>query len=180
MSERETVIIELKNQMVQLILAPFDTDVDLDDMLKIQDHNVYGELTTISRLLNKVGNLKAEQQEILSQAKLDFDIFYSQMLEEKRKELTFTETSTGKVNKPTVSEIEASIIRTPQYKVKKTKIFEVQKNMDYIESFYESVKNKSFIIMKLSDKTKPDDFEKEIVEGSVNGVMIKFSKKSIK
>lgn len=177
--KNEVVTIELLNKIVKLILTPFDTDVNIDDMLKIQDHNIYGELVTISRLVNKVGNLKAEQEEVLSQAKLDFDIFYAEMLEKKKKELTFTDAG-GKINKPTVSEIEAAIMMTPQYKVKKLNIFKVQKNMEFIESLNDAVKNKSFVIMKLSDKTKPDDFEKEIVEGSVNGVMIKLSKKVIK
>lgn len=175
----ELITIELPNKMVQIILAPFDTDVNIDDMLEVQQHNIYGELITISRLLNKVGNLKAEITEVLSEAKLDFDIFYSQMLEEQKKELTSIDATSGKINKPTVSEIEAAIIRTPKYKVKKQNIFKIQKNVDYIESFHESVKNKSFVIMKISDKLRPEEFEKEIVEGSVNGCIVKFLKKSI-
>jgi hypothetical protein len=174
----EVVAIELSNKVVRLILTPFDTDVDIEDMLKVQPHNMYGEMVTISRLLNRVGNLKAEMNEILRESNLDFDIFHAQMLEEQRKKLTFTGAD-NKVKSPTVGEVDSAVIRLPQYKVKKQNIFKIQKNMEYIDSLYEAVKNKSFIVMKLSDKWKPDDFEKEIVEGSVNSCTIKFSKKSI-
>lgn len=178
MNKPEVVVIELKDKLIKLILTPFDTDVNIENLLEIQPHNMYGELITISRLLNKVGNLKAEMNEVLRESNLDFDIFYAQQQEEKRKELTFTKPD-GKVNNPTVSEVESAVVRTPGYKVKKQNIFKIQKNMEYIDSLYESVKNKSFVVMKLSDKWKPEDFEKEIVEGSVNSIMIKFSKKTI-
>lgn len=171
--KREIISLELPTKIIQLILTPFDTDVDIEDLLRVQEHNIYGELITISRLMNKVGNLKAEMDEILSTAKLDFDIFYAQMQEKKKNELMA-------VGKATVADIESAIIRTPEYKVKKLHIFKVQKNLDYIASLVESVKNKSFIVMKISDKLKPEEFEKEIVEGSVNGVMVKIAKKLIK
>jgi len=178
-SKGEVVTVELSDKIVRLVLQPFDTDVDIEELLEIQPHNMYGELVTISRLLNKVGNLKAEIGEILREANLDFDIFYAQTHEEKRKELTFTKAD-GKVSSPTVAEVDSAIIRTPGYKAKKLQIFKLQKNAEYIDSLYESVKNKSFVVMKLSDKWKPEDFEKEIVEGSVNGVIIKFQNKLIK
>lgn len=181
--KEEIIIIELPKKIVRLHLTPFDTDVNVEELLEVQHHNLYGELITISRLWNKIGNLRAEMNELLSETKLDFDIFYAQKQEEVRKELTFTRPpdtkGMQKVEKPTIGEVESAIIRTPEYKIKKRQVFTVQKNFEYIDSLHEAVKNKSFVIMKMSDKLKPDDFEKEIVEGSVNGVMITFAKKSI-
>lgn len=177
MLDPERISLELPGKMLTLILIPFDTDIDIESLLEVQHHNIYGELATISRLMNRVGNLKAEMNQVLAETKLDFDIFYAQMHEEKKKELTFTTGTTTKY--PTVDQLEAAIVRSPEYKVKKQYVFKIQKNLEYVDSLYESVKNKSFAIMKITDKLHPDEFEKNLVEGVVNGMMIKLSKKSI-
>lgn len=181
--EKEQFSIELKNKIVILSITPFDTDIDVDLVTSIHYHNIMGEILTCSALLNRVGNLLAEIDELVSDSKLDFDLFKAQMEEEKRKELTFDSTDSKgniKVNKPTVSEIDSAIIRSPKYKVKKKNMFRLQKERDYINSLYWAVKDKAEKVQKLTEKIRPEDFEKEIVEESVNGIMIKLIDKAIK
>jgi hypothetical protein len=182
-SEKETYTIELGSKIVLLTLTPFNSDVDVDELTKIQYHNIIGELLTSSTQLNRIGNLLAEMEEMLSMAKLDFDIFQAQMAEQKRKELTFSETDDKgkvKVNKPTIPELESSIIRTPEYKVKKTRLFRLQKERDYVNSLYWSLKSKDDKIVKLTEKLKPEEFENDIIEGEINGILIKVAKKAIR
>jgi hypothetical protein len=121
--------------------------------------------------------------EILSDAKLDFEIFKAQMAEKKRSELTFDTTDAKgniKTNKPTLDEVEYAIIRSPEYKVKKKNIFRLQKEHDYVNSLYWAMKDKCDKVQKLTDKLRPEDFEKEIVEGEINGIMIRVKNKAIK
>src|SRR5258708_1384396 len=87
--EKEKTTIELKNRIVVLSLTPFDTDVNQDEFTTIHYHNLIGEILTISVALNRAGNLLAEMTEILSEAKLDMEIYEAQLNEEKRKELEF-------------------------------------------------------------------------------------------
>lgn len=181
--EKEKFTIELETKVVVLSLTPFDADLDIDELTKIHYHNIVGEVLTCSVLLNRVGNLLAEVNANLSESKLDFDIFLAQMQEEKRKTLTFEETDAKgnvKTNKPTVAEVENSVIRTPQYKVKKKNIIRLQKEVDYVNSLYWAVKDKCEKVNKLSDKLRPEEFENEVVEESINSVYLKLTSKVVK
>ena len=182
---QETYIVELGSErMVSLSITPFDTDVDMDDITRIHYDNIVGEILTTSVLLNRVGVLLAEMEEIVARTKLDFDLFYARESETQRRILTstdYTEQQTvKKVNKPTVSEVESAIILSPNYAVKKRHLFKVQKERDYINSLYWAVKDKSDKIQKMTEKLKPEDFEHEILEGTINGVLVKLHNKTIK
>jgi len=182
-SNQDTYSIEIGSKVVLLSITNFDTDIDVDEITKIQHHNIIGEVLTCSTLLNRVGNLLAEMVEVLSESKLDFEIFKAQMAEKKRKELTFEfvdEKGKPKINKPTLDEVEYAIIATPEYKIKKKNMFRIQKEHDYINSLYWAMKDKCDKIQKLTDKLRPEDFEKEIVEGEINGILIKVKDKAIK
>lgn len=181
--EKEKITIELKDRIVVLSLTPFDSDVDMDSFTQIQHHNIYAEIITISVALNRLGNMLSEVDELLSEAKLDFDIFYAKMIEKKRKELTFTiEGPKGgtKIDKPTKDEVENAVVVTQDYKVKKLHLFKLQKNRDMINAWYWAMQSKSEKLNKLSEKLQPAEFEKDILEGKINGVMLKKVAKAIK
>lgn len=181
--EENRVYIELPNSMVELTLGQFDTDIDTDELCQIHYHNLMGEILTSSLLLNRIGNTKAEFENLLAESKLDFDIQSAHIKEKKRKELTFeTLDSKGqpKISKPTVDEVENAYLMSIEYKVMKQKIFKSQKNLAYIDSLYWSIKSKDEKIIKLSEKLRPEEFEKDLVEERINGVMIKLKPKSIK
>ena len=181
--DESRVYLELPNCMIELILGEFDTDIDTDDLCLIHHHNVSGEILTSSILLNRVGNKKAEFENILSETKLRFEIQSAHIKEKKRKELTFESLDSKgmpKISKPTVDEVENAYVMSPDYKVMKQEIFKAQKNLAYIDSLYWSVKDKCDKVQKLFDKQKPEDFEKELIEERINGVMIKLKGKSIK
>lgn len=181
--EDNRIFMELPNSMVQLTLGEFDTDIDTDELTQIHFHNIMGEILTSSLLMNRIGNTKAEFENLLSETKLDFDIQSAHIKEKKRKELTLdTLDSKGqpKISKPTVDEVENAYLMSPDYKVMKQKVFKAQKNLAYIDSLYWAIKDKCDKIQKLSEKLRPEEFEKDLVEERINGVMIKLQGKSIK
>ncbi len=184
MLDKETIIIELPSKVVKLTLTPFSTDIDTDELTKIQYHNIIGEILTCSTLLNRIGNLQAEMENILSEHKLDFDIFQAGLEKSIRQKLTFTgdpnKKGETKTEKPTIGEVETEVKLTPAYKAKKSHLFTIQKNLSYITSLYWSISDKCKKINTLTEKLKPEEFEKDIVEGSINGIMISLHKKAIK
>lgn len=172
--EQESLVIELRDKMVVLKALPFDTDIDIDEILKIDHHNYLGEILTFPVLLNRIANLKAEQQNIVSEAKNDVEIFEAQLTEEKRKSIT----AVG--GKGTVSEVEAAMKTDARYRIKKNDFFAKQKNLDYLDSLYWAAQSKMNLLNKISDKIRPEEFSNELLTDVVNGVMIKASKKAIK
>jgi len=176
---KEKIAIELRNKTVVLTIEPFDSDIDVDEMVKIHYHNIMGELLTCSVLLNRVGIMLADVSEILAETKLDFDIFSAQVNEEQRKNLEFANEK-GVIKKPTIDEITSAIVRLPQYKIKKLNLIKVQKNHDVINSWYWAVKDKSEKLNKMTDKLRPEDFERDLLEEKINGVMLKNFEKAIK
>jgi hypothetical protein len=105
------------------------------------------------------------------------------MNEEQRKKLQFEVADAKgnvKVNKPTQDEVESAIIRLPQYKVKKLNLIKTQKNRDIINSWYWAVQSKSEKLNKLTEKLRPEDLEKELLDETINGVMLRSVSKTIK
>lgn len=170
----EDIIIELKEKMVVLKILPFDTDIDVDEILKIDYHNIVGEILTFTVLFNRIANLKAEQDNIVSVSKMDLEAFEAQLYSEHRKNIS----ALG--DKPTEDRIKAAIANDPRYKIKKTAHFETVKNASYLDSLYWSAQNKSSLLRSLSDKLRPEEFVGELLTDNINGVMIKASKKALK
>lgn len=172
--EREALTIELKNKMIVLRTLPFDTDIDVDEVLKIDYHNLVGEILTFPVLLNRIANLKAEMQNLVNEGEVDVRVFEAQLTEEKRKDIT------NKGGKGTVGEIEAAVRLDSRYRLKKNDFYSKQKNLDYLDSLYWAAQSKMTLLNKISDKIRPEEFEQELLEDVVNGVMIKATKKAIK
>lgn len=171
--EQEPLVIELKDKMVVLKTLPFDTDIDVDEILKIDHSNYLGEILTFPVLLNRVANLKAEMQNIVSEGKSDVEIFEAQLTEEKRKKIL----SEG--GKATVSEVDSAVKTDARYRIKKNDYFAKVKNLEYLDSLYWACQSKMTVLQKVSEKIRPEEFESELLSNVINGVYIKASKKVI-
>lgn len=169
----EDIVIELKHKMVVLKIMPFDTDIDVDDILRIDHSNILGEILTWNVLFNRIANLRAEMENIVSHSKFDLEVFEAQLFNEKRKQLL------NDGEKATEAAIDAAIKSDVRYTTKKKLHFDKVKNFNHLDSLYWSGQNKAGLLRSLSDKLKPEEFEGEILSSSINGVMIKASKKAI-
>lgn len=169
------------DEIITLRLRSFgDEEVDVEDLLRIQYDNLVGEQLTFPVILNRIGLLKAEQERIVATNKMDFEILKAQMYEEKKKLLSNPIPGETKVNKPTIGDIENAVLIDRRYRVRHEVYIKEQKHLTYIESIYFAAKDKAQKLNILFNKLIPQDFEKEIMEGSVNGVEIKRHEKLIK
>lgn len=179
--ELEKITIPLASKQAVLILTQYDT-IDSDDITSIQHHNIMGEILTCSTVLNRIGNLRADAESIYSELKLDLEVYQAQRDEELRTELIKeVEDSKGniKTKSPTNPEVENAIKRSAQYRIKMKSVIRAKKTFEIIDSLYWAVKDKNKRLDRLSSQLVPEDFEKQLTEGVVNGIQIKMTKKFI-
>lgn len=193
MEEQTTIddnikIINLKNKTIKITINDFNENIDIEDILKIDYANIIGELLTFPVILNRFGVLLADMDNLLREttfnlkiAKDNLDLKKAEF--EKKQYLELKKT----INAPTVTQISGAVLQDPEYqaevekyRIEERKLMKVQHDKDNINSIYWSSKMKSDILTKMTDKIQPKDFEGEILEGRINGMMIKVRDKLIK
>lgn len=177
----DVIIIETGKRITVLKVLDEDQEIDAEDILNIDYSNIIGEVLTFSVILNRIANLKAEINNTYSNAKLDLEIKEAQLSEKFRKELTEDILDKNgnflKKDKPTVKEVENKVITDEEFIAMRREVFKLEKQQSYLESLYWAAQDKSKKLDKLGSSIKPDDFDKEIITGAVNGIMIKSIKK---
>lgn len=168
--EQEVTAIHLKGKTLLLQIRDFgSSDINIEDLLQIDTFNLLADIVTWPVIFNRISNIKAEIDNYLREVKFDLSAFEAQLYEEHKRKLA----ADGKV---TEKAIEMSIKRDPNYKLKQFSVFEVQKQADIIDGLYWSAKSKDKKLEVISAKVKPDEFEKDILDGVINSVMIKSRK----
>lgn len=183
MAENNILVIELPTRSVKLILPEFDMDMDVDDILKIDYSNIIGELLTFPVIMNRIGVLKAEQEDVVRKSKFKLEIYEAQLRHQFYRTLATTViTSTGinkgieKLKAPTEDQVTSKVLMDKTYQEKQEFHSQRMKDFSLLESWYWAAKSKDDNLKRISMHLKPEEFEKEILEGTVNGIMIKFTK----
>lgn len=171
----EKRIIQIGGNTYKLIFDNFDEDVDIDSLLKIDYSNLIGELVTFPVILNRFGILLAEAESQVAETKLNMDVYEAKTKERLRIELA--EQNNGK--SPTVEALNNAVVSNKAYQAMKRKYIEVVKTRDYINSIFWAVKDKSEKLNKLSLSIQPGDLSDSVIEGRVNNVLVKKTKKVI-
>lgn len=171
----EKRIIQIGGNTYKLIFDNFDEDVDIDSLLKIDYSNIIGELVTFPVILNRFGILLAEAESQVAETKLNMDVYEAKTKERLRIELA--EQNNGKA--PTVEALNNAVVSNKAYQAMKRKYIEVVKTRDYINSIFWAVKDKSEKLNKLSLSIQPGDLSDSVIEGRVNNVLVKKTKKVI-
>lgn len=171
----EKRIIQIGGNTYKLIFDNFDEDVDIDSLLKIDYSNLIGELVTFPVILNRFGILLAEAESQVAETKLNMDVYEAKTKEKLRVELA--EQNNGKA--PTVEALNNAVVSNKAYQAMKRKYIEVVKTRDYINSIFWAVKDKSEKLNKLSLSIQPGDLSDSVIEGRVNNVLVKKTKKVI-
>ena len=173
--EDNQIVIELKNgKMAILVIQEFNSELEVDDVLRIDYSNIMGEILTFPLMFNRIANFKAEMENIVAEGKLDLEVFEAQLTEEYRKKLTGS--NSGRV---TVGEIESAVKMDSRYSIKRKHFFKQQKDLAYVEALYWGAQSKDTKLNRLVDKLRPEEFEKELLEDVLNGVAVKITKKAI-
>jgi hypothetical protein len=180
----EIVKIVLKgDKMLSLKINTFDDIIDVEDIEKISSHNILGEILTFPVIMNRIGNLQAEMDEILAEAELELQIKQAELGGYYRRNLIKKVIDDKKIEKtvyPTVAEVEAAVTLDAVYQNCKKKIIRLNKEKQMINSFFWAAKSKDDKLNKLSEKLRPDEFERELLEETINGITIKMYEKLIK
>lgn len=179
----EIIQIALKDRIVSLQINTFDDVIDVDDVTKISFHNIMGELLTFPVIMNRIGNLQAEADELLAEAKLEMEIKQAELGNNYRKTLIKKITDEKGITKttyPTVAEVDAAITLDPVMQNCRKKVMRLTKEQQFINSFYWAAKSKDDKLNRLSEKLRPDSFESELLEDTINGITIKIKEKLIK
>lgn len=168
----EVIYHPLQKKLAALIIPEWDWNLNVDDILKISYDNIFGEIITIPVLENRVGRLASELREYKKQQKLKLNIKEAQV-----RELLRNKCSSDGRKKPTLQEEEDHLLIDPQIRNLRYKLIRIEKDLDDLEIFYDAVKSKAFKLNNLSKSLHPEDFEKELIEGRVNNVLIKIKGK---
>ena len=169
--EEDSKFVHLQNKIAKITPTKWDYDFDPDKIFKIDPYNLFGEVITIPVLVNRLGVLVSEMRNWVKQEGLK--------LEEKEAEAR--KLFRGKADKKlTIQELDDLLLTDPLVKNLRLKLFRLKKDLEDIESLHESAKQKGFLLNNLSKNLTPEDFENDIIEGTVNGVFIQLRDKKYK
>lgn len=167
--------IEVGDKVINLLLLPWDGDLNIDEILKIDYSNLMGEILTFNIWYNRIANLRAEVQNNLKELGFDLEVFEAQLKEKYRSDL---DGRGGK--KVTVDEVSTSVIKDENYIARRKYLLKREKEFSYLDNLYWNAQGKLQLLQRLSDKLVPEDLHQDLLEDTVNGVMIKMSRKVIK
>jgi len=181
MNNDDILKIPFGGKIITLKLSTFEElELDTDSLLRIDYSNLLGEQLTISAAINKVGLLRAQAEEIVNKLKFRCEIFHSELASEARKYRPKKDSEEAKTFKaPTIAEVDAVVISNEDYQKRKYEHINAIKNYESLDSVYQAYKDKSRKLDSILNKLVPTDHEKELVEGVVNGILVKSNKKLI-
>lgn len=174
-------IIHIDDNPIELVMADFDSEINVDEITSIDYSNLFGEAVTVSTLLNRIGILKARAEAIYAEKKLEFDIYEANQRKRLRREAAMN-SNYFKVDdqqiKLTENSLEEAIIIDEGWQVNKKNVIKAQETLNKCDSIYWAVQSKDRKLSVIMKPTTPEEFMNELVEGKVNGIIIK-KKKSI-
>jgi len=156
-----------------------DSNINVDDLTKIDTSNLFGEAVTISAAVNRIGLLRSEVEGLMAETKLECKIYEGKVIAQKRKQAMensgfFTirvDNSDVKV-KATQGALESCFETDKKWIDLKKKFITAEKNFNALSSLYWAMQQKARNLSGLVSGTTPDDFVKGLVEGKINGILI--------
>lgn len=173
--------IHIGDNPITLEHEDLDNVLNVDDLTKINVSNIFGEAVTASALSNRVGLIRADCQEAMDEAKLRLKIYEANYRAEKRLEASqnsqyfYIRGEDGVSIKTKYSEkaMETAHENEPEWIEKKEAFIQAERDFNRISALYWAIQNKCRTVSSLVGGTTPEEFVKELVEGKVNGILIK-------
>lgn len=161
--------IPIEDKLIVLKYKDFDSDgIDLDQITQIDYSNLFGEIVTISSLLNRIGILRAQVENILNDFKLETSIFESQ----KRKDIVRENLAIGN-KKPSEGALDDEVNTNREVIAMRKHLNELQRDFNYIDAVYWAIQSKDKKLSVLMKGVTPEEFANGIVDGVVNTFYIK-------
>lgn len=159
----------------------YDDVINVDSLTTIDTSNIFGECVTISAASNRIGLLKSDLQAEMDANKLETRLLESKIKTNARKQAAdnsgffFMKTSDGEEVKVKATEkaLENCFDNDSEWKELKQKYIQLEKSFNYVSSLYWSMQDKGRKLNGLVTATTPKEFVDELIEGKVNGILIK-------
>jgi hypothetical protein len=164
-------IVNIGEKSIRLIYSDFGDDIEIDDLLKIDYHNLVGELITFPIIENRFGLLLADSESKVSENKLNLEILEAKLKEQIREKIL---DDTGKA--PTVEALNNAVTCNKAWQVMKRNLITAQKTRDYMNSIFWAAKDKSGKLEKLSQTVQLTEIPDNVLEGRINGILVKKNK----
>ena len=169
-------VINIGGKQYVLMVGEFDEDeLNVEDLLKIDYSNLVGELVTFPIIENRIGLMLADAESKVAEVKLNRDILEAKLKE--KYALSLADGNGGK--RPTVDAINAAVLQDKGYQVLLRSKIAAEKARDYANSLLWSAKSKSSKLEKLSLTIQNNEIPDDVLEGRVNGIVIKRAKRTI-
>lgn len=172
------LVMELAGKTYILKIQDIDTELDVDQIVKIDYSNIMGELLTFAVIKNRIGLLRSEAESLLAEAKMGLEMTKANLFLKYRKSLSVDSKGVA-IKPPTEATIDAHVLLDDDYAEAKLGVINAQRGYSILDSVYWSCNEKSEKLKLISDKMKPEDFIFELLTESINGVMISQGKKAI-
>ncbi len=166
-SSKDVTVLKYGDILIKVKNVSVEDEVDPDKITRIDLNNLIGEIITTPVLVNRWGNIMAEINADAKREKMKFEILCANEKEKIR--ISLADKNGGK--KPTIAEVEDTLIQKPIYKISKNKLIESEKVAEIVNSIYWAVKDKSDKLNKLSLTIQREDLE-NITNTVINGVKI--------
>jgi len=157
-----------------------DSTINVDDLTKIDTSNIFGEHVTISVAVNRIGLLKSEVEARMGETKLALKIFEGNYKAKLRREAannsgfyTLRVDDEPVKVKLTEKALETSFETDEEWIKKKMAFITAEKNFNALSSLYWACQDKSRKLNGLVNGTTPEDFVAGLIEGKINGILIK-------
>ncbi len=172
--------IHIGNSPITLVHDNLDSTINVDDLTKIDTSNIFGEATTISAAVNRIGLLRSEVEARMSETRLAYKIFEGDFKAKLRKQAANNSGFyTQRVDnedikiKATESALSSSFENDGDWVKLKKEHITAEKNFNALSSLYWSCQDKARKLNGLVNGTTPEEFVEGIIEGKINGILIK-------
>jgi len=171
------------DQVITLEHDNLDSSINVDDLTRIDTSNIYGDFVTITAAVNRIGLLKAEVGGLMAETRLEYKIYEGKFRGKLRKEAAensgyFTmrvDNSDVRV-KATEKALETCFEADPKWIEIRKRFINAEKNFNALDSLYWATQDKSRKLNGLVAGTTPEEFVGQLIEGKMNGLMIKKKK----
>lgn len=172
----EKTVLDFKGKPIVMIFKGFEEELNLDELTSIDYSNLYGEAVTISALLAKLGIMRGEAENHMSECKLDYDICEAKLKKNHRK---FAANSGGKIQmddgtlvKMTENALEELIKTDIFWQKKKKAMIEAKRQYDYMDAIFWAASSKDKKLNNIVKAITPEELYNELIEGAINSIVI--------
>lgn len=158
----------------------FESRINVDDLTKIDTSNLFGEAVTISAAVNRIGLLKAEVGALMAETKLEYKLYEGNFKADLRRQAASN--SGFYMMRVDNEDVKVKLSETglatcfetdPKWLELKRSFITAERNFSALESLYWATQDKCRKLNGLISGTTPADFIDGIIEGKINGILIK-------